>query len=153
MMYAKDFDKSNQVALCSRNPSITSDNNLSLKDILTKLTDQMRSIAATYRFPHVLDQLKGQQVDFSKHVYIPEVDKVTGKILHHRENHNHILKRITKHTREGSPADVKVHRFCEPMLRDKPCTYIVMVFLFQAISLFFLIQIFFNTALYFYSLD
>eukprot|EP00058_Branchiostoma_floridae_P000614 XP_002586102.1 hypothetical protein BRAFLDRAFT_110004 [Branchiostoma floridae] len=58
-------------------------------------------------------------VDFSKHLYVPEVDITTGKIHHEREDHNHILKRIAKHTRDAGHDAINVRRFDEAMLPDK----------------------------------
>ncbi|XP_072016694.1 uncharacterized protein [Amphiura filiformis] len=77
-------------------------------------TEQLKSIVATYKYRKTLNNIKSEHgVDFTKHVHIPEVDAVTGEVLHHREDHNHIEKRIGKHTREGGPPEVKVQRFAE----------------------------------------
>ena len=63
--------------------------------------DKLRSLVATYRFRHRVEELKREGVDFSTYLYVPEVDPITGGIFHEREDHCHILKRIWKHTREG----------------------------------------------------
>lgn len=63
--------------------------------------DKLRSLVATYRFRHRVEELKRQGVDFSTFLYVPEVDLITGDTFHEREDHCHILKRIWKHTREG----------------------------------------------------
>ena len=70
-------------------------------DTRENFTDKLKSLVATYRFRHRVEELKGQGVDFSTYLYIPEVDPVTGDVYHEREDHCHILKRIWKHTREG----------------------------------------------------
>lgn len=70
-------------------------------DTPENFTDKLKSLVATYRFRHRVEELKGQGVDFSTYLYIPEIDPVTGDVYHEREDHCHILKRIWKHTREG----------------------------------------------------
>ena len=64
----------------------------------------MRSIVATFRFSHTIKYYQSQGVDFSRYLYVPEIDEVTGEAFHEREDHCHILKRIWKHTREEGPA-------------------------------------------------
>ena len=63
-------------------------------------------------------------MDFTRHLYIPEKDRITKVIHHEREDHNHILKRIAKHTREGGPPPLdgvrfKVQRYQEAMKSSK----------------------------------
>ncbi|XP_066278595.1 uncharacterized protein [Branchiostoma lanceolatum] len=75
--------------------------------------DMLRSVVATYRFRARIGELKEGGVDFSSHLYVPEIDPTTGNTHHEREDHNHILKRIAKHTRDGGHADINVRRFDE----------------------------------------
>ena len=39
--------------------------------------------------------------DFPFHLYVAEVDPVTGQLHHERADHNHLLKRIAGHVRNG----------------------------------------------------
>ncbi|XP_078618099.1 uncharacterized protein LOC144885838 [Branchiostoma floridae x Branchiostoma japonicum] len=77
--------------------------------------EMMRSIIATYRFRARIEELKLEGVDFTKYLYIPEVDPITHQEHHDREDHNHILKRIAKHTREGKHEGIDVRKFQEAM--------------------------------------
>ncbi|XP_035696439.1 uncharacterized protein LOC118429887 [Branchiostoma floridae] len=81
--------------------------------------DMLRSIVGTYQIRASVEELKQEGVHFSKHLYVPEVDITTGQIHHEREDHNHILKRIAKHTREAGHDDIDVRRFGEAMLSDR----------------------------------
>ena len=65
------------------------------------LLDKLRSIAATYQFRHTVQYWKDRGVDFSLYLYVPEIDPITKEIRHDRSDHNHVLKRIGKSTREG----------------------------------------------------
>lgn len=65
------------------------------------LLDKLRSIVATFTYRKRVQELKEQGVDFSTHLYVPEVDPVTGLEHHERSDHNHLLKRIANHLREG----------------------------------------------------
>ena len=65
------------------------------------LLDKLRSIVATYTFRSMVRELKDDGVDFSKHLYVPEVDPVTDRVRHDRADHNHLLKRIAQHIRDG----------------------------------------------------
>ena len=58
----------------------------------------------------VLEYIKNG-VNFKEHLYVPEVDEITGEQLHEREDHNHVLKRITACTRAGSIPDVDLRAF------------------------------------------
>lgn len=64
----------------------------------------MKSIMAIYLFRHEVGILKNaaaDPADFSKYLYQPERDPETSELIHHREDHNHLLKRITNCLREG----------------------------------------------------
>ena len=39
--------------------------------------------------------------DTSQHLYVPEVDPATNQVRHDRGDHNHLLKRIAQHVRDG----------------------------------------------------
>lgn len=65
------------------------------------LLDKLRSIVATYTFRKKVEEFKAEGVDFSTHLYGPEVDPVTDLVHHERADHNHLLKRISYHLREG----------------------------------------------------
>ncbi|XP_066296437.1 uncharacterized protein [Branchiostoma lanceolatum] len=77
--------------------------------------DMLRSIIATFRFRAKVAELTHEGVDFTKYLYIPEVDPITNREHHEREDHNHILKRVAKHTRDGGHDDINVRRFEEAM--------------------------------------
>ena len=65
--------------------------------------DCLKSLMAIYLFRHKIKQLKQDYgVNFSKHLYQPECCDLTGEFLHEREDHNHVLKRITECLRSGS---------------------------------------------------
>ena len=72
--------------------------------------EKMRSIIFTYRFRHEVQRLKEQGRDFTKSVHMPEIDPRTGKKKHARGDHNHLMKRIGFHTRDGGPDDVDVRK-------------------------------------------
>ncbi len=79
------------------------------------ITDMLRSIISTFRFRQKIEVLKSEGTDFSKNLHVPEVDSITGDVFYHREDHNHILKRISFHTRDGGFAKIDVARFHEAM--------------------------------------
>lgn len=78
--------------------------------------DKLRSLVATYRYRHRIQQFKEEGYDFSSYMYVPEVDPTTGAVFHEQEDHCHILKRIWKHTREGGPDFLDVTSFDAAMM-------------------------------------
>ena len=46
---------------------------------------------ATYELRHTVKLLKEFGADFSQHLYVPEIDPVTGTPHHERGDHNHVL--------------------------------------------------------------
>ena len=54
-------------------------------------------------------------VDFSKHLYQPELCEATGEFVHQREDHNHVLKRITECLRSGEIPGVNVCYFADAL--------------------------------------
>lgn len=79
----------------------------------------LHSLVATYYYQHAIKQWKDQGVDFAMHLYVPEEDPVTGAIHHERGDHNHILKRIGHHTRDGKNLKIRCEAFDEAMLDPK----------------------------------
>ncbi|XP_072037947.1 uncharacterized protein [Amphiura filiformis] len=77
------------------------------------LTEKLKSIVATYRFRRELFRFQLQGVDFTKWLYVPEIDPITGLIIHAREDHNHLVKRIASHTRDGQFPVIDTRRFKE----------------------------------------
>ena len=54
-------------------------------------TDAMRSVIGTFRFRARIRVLQTDfDADFTRSMYIPEVDNITGETHHHREDHNHM---------------------------------------------------------------
>lgn len=122
------------VEVIERLDSLKNDDNMTLADAVTYLRgqlvtegytpytfrpntvkesmlDQLRSLVATYRFRHRVAELKASGVDFTIHLYVPEVDPINGDYFHEREDHCHILKRIWKHTREKGPDGMNLKGF------------------------------------------
>lgn len=66
--------------------------------------DVLRSLLAIYIYRKEVQDLQSSlddPVDFSKFLYQPERNEKTSELIHHREDHNHLLKRITNCLREG----------------------------------------------------
>ncbi|XP_019621155.1 PREDICTED: uncharacterized protein LOC109467577 [Branchiostoma belcheri] len=61
--------------------------------------DKLRSIIATFRFRARVAQLKQEGADFTKYLYVPEVDPITNREHHEREDHNHMLKHMAHERR------------------------------------------------------
>ena len=78
---------------------------------------QLRSIVGTFIFRHSIEEFKKGGVDFSRHLYVPEVDPVTGDVRHDRGDHNHVLKRIATSTREGKCQELN-HKAFNDALKD-----------------------------------
>lgn len=51
---------------------------------------------ATFIFWHSIQELLEQGVDFTKHLYVPEIDSFTREERHDRGDHNHMFKRIAQ---------------------------------------------------------
>ena len=59
---------------------------------------------AIYLYRARLQELKSNTddpADFFNHMYQPEKDIRTNEVVHHREDHNHLLKRLISRLREG----------------------------------------------------
>lgn len=59
----------------------------------------------------MVKKLKEEEVDFTTHLYVPEVDPVTGCARHDRADHNHLLKRIAQHVRAGGYSALNYEAF------------------------------------------
>ncbi|XP_072044001.1 uncharacterized protein [Amphiura filiformis] len=90
------------------------------------LTELMKTIVATYTYRQRLNEYVASGVDFRNYLYVPEVDEITGKVHHHREDHNHLHKRITKHTRDGRNEKLVLSRFSEAM-KDGRMSYYALI--------------------------
>lgn len=77
------------------------------------LLDKLRSVVATYTFRKRIEELKEQGVDFASHLYVPEIDPTTGLVHHERGDHNHLLKRIAQHVRDGRYNDLNYEAFSD----------------------------------------
>jgi hypothetical protein len=76
------------------------------------------SIMAIYLFRWEVNRLKelaDDPADFSLHLYQPEQDNETHEYLHHREDHNHVLKRLINCLREGSIPGIDIRFFREAL--------------------------------------
>lgn len=66
----------------------------------------------------ILAEFETAGVLFKQYLYVPEIDPITGKEYHEREDHCHILKRIAKHTREGGPRGFNLDGFDEALVNE-----------------------------------
>ena len=75
---------------------------------------------AIYLYRLRLSTLKNNMddpVDFYNNLYQPEKDVRTGEFVHHREDHNHLLKRLISCLREGHIPNFDL-RCLRDVLRD-----------------------------------
>jgi len=77
--------------------------------------DSLKSLMATYLYRKMVDDYAKEGVNFRDHLYIPETDPRTNEYFHEREDHNHVLKRITNCMRNGDVPDVDVRAFVEAL--------------------------------------
>ena len=73
----------------------------------------LKSIMAIFLYRKRVDDLKhhgSDPADFSKYLYQPEKD-VNGERIHHREDHNHLLKRIVSRLRGGHIPGINLMHF------------------------------------------
>lgn len=71
---------------------------------------------ATYLFRYKVKKMKQDMgVDFSKNLYQPEQCASTVEFIHEREDHNHVLKRITECLCSGEIPGVDVRHFVEAL--------------------------------------
>lgn len=81
------------------------------KNTPESLSDKLRSVVGTYTFRGMVKTLKQEGADFTAHLYVPEVDPVTGCARHDRADHNHLLKRIAQHVRDGGYSALNYEAF------------------------------------------
>ena len=81
--------------------------------------DMLRSIVATYLYRHQIEQLKEENVDFSRFLYVPEIDVIMGTPRHDRSDHNHLFRRVAKSVREGKGNSLDYQAFDEVLLDSK----------------------------------
>ena len=85
-------------------------------DTPESMLDMLRSIVAMYEFRKTVKSFFEEfGADFTQHLYVPEIDPVTGTPLHERGDHNHVLKRVATCTRNGNYPDVNFGAFVEAM--------------------------------------
>ena len=87
------------------------------KDTPESLLDKLRSIVATFVYKHAVSKMRQEGVDFTLHLYIPEVDSHTDEERHDRGDHNHIFKRMAQHVRNGGYIDFNYEAF-DDVLKD-----------------------------------
>ncbi len=56
--------------------------------------DRLRTLVATFHYKQTLQEYCSKGVDFAHHLYVPEIDSITGNEFHERADHGHLLKRI-----------------------------------------------------------
>jgi hypothetical protein len=64
----------------------------------------LKSLMAIYLYRAEVQNLRGLKedpADFNSHLYQPELGEQSFERVHHREDHNHLLKRIVSCLREG----------------------------------------------------
>ncbi|XP_068719362.1 uncharacterized protein [Montipora capricornis] len=80
------------------------------------MLDMLRSIVATYEFKKTVKSFFEEfGADFTQHLYVPEIDPVTGIPHHERGDQNHVLKRVAACTRNGNYPDLNFEAFVEAM--------------------------------------
>ena len=72
--------------------------------------DSLKSLMVIYLFCHTIKHCDCD-VDFSKHLYQPELCNLIGEFLHEREDHNHVLKCIRECFWSGSIPGVNLCYF------------------------------------------
>eukprot|EP00118_Oscarella_pearsei_P012490 m.92464 g.92464 ORF g.92464 m.92464 type:complete len:335 (+) comp36737_c0_seq8:893-1897(+) len=80
--------------------------------------DYLRSLLAQLEYSRIVREYDESGVPFRTYMYVPEFDGVTGDFFHDREDHNHILKRIASHVRDGRPPGLRLECLQEAMKSD-----------------------------------
>ena len=83
------------------------------------VTDMLHSIIATFRYRRDIERYFEQGIDFKSHLSVPKIDPVTGELHKEVEDHNHLVKRIGFHVRDGPPG-IDLRRFEEAMKAGVP---------------------------------
>ena len=63
-----------------------------------------------------VSELAADGADFRTHLFVPEIDAITGQVLHDRSDHNHLVKRLATSTREGHYSRLDLQGFDKAML-------------------------------------
>ncbi|XP_028394429.1 uncharacterized protein LOC114518616 [Dendronephthya gigantea] len=77
--------------------------------------DCLKSLMAMYLFKSKVATSKDNGRDFSTHLYIPEYDEEIEEFFHEREDHNHVLKRLTNCLRVGSIPGINLKCFVDAL--------------------------------------
>ena len=80
------------VIVCGEALLLMDMNHIHSKETPKSMLDKLRSIVATCLYHHSVKELKQEDVNFSQHLYFPEVDPYTGQEGHDGGDHNHIYK-------------------------------------------------------------
>lgn len=75
----------------------------------------LKSIMAQHIYQYKIDSWALQDVDFINYSYVPEYDERVGEYFHEREDHGHVLKRLTHSFRDGSIPGIDLRRFVEAL--------------------------------------
>lgn len=86
------------------------------RDTPESTLDKYRSLMATYYYRHRIEELNQAGRNFKHHLFVPEIDEITGKEHHERGDHNHIIKRIAASTRECRYQDLNPEAFDKALL-------------------------------------
>ena len=81
--------------------------------------DVLKSIFAIYLYRKKISDLKHLEkdpADFDAHLYQPEKNE-QGEFVHHREDHNHLLKRVLSCLRDGRIPGIDL-RYLKDALHD-----------------------------------
>ena len=68
-----------------------------------------------YLFKKSVIEYCDKSVSFKDYLYVPEVSEKTGEPQHHREDHNHVLKRIAGSLRKDHIPNVNLQAFVKAM--------------------------------------
>lgn len=74
---------------------------------------KLRSTVATYTFRKRVAELKLKGVDFTFYLYVPEVVPAMRLVHHDRADHNHLLRRIAEHLRNGGYSALNCESFSD----------------------------------------
>lgn len=83
---------------------------------------------------HTILELVNEGANFRKYMYVPEVDKVTGTIIHERSDHNHLVKRVATSTRAGRYQALDLDAFDAAMLDKDTGKYVNPISYFMSLS-------------------
>jgi len=87
------------------------------KDTQETMLDKLCPIVATSVYRHAIQGFKQEGVDFTQHLYIPDLDPTTHEEWHDRGDHNHIYKWMAQHVRNGGYTMLNYEAF-DDVLKD-----------------------------------